>query len=419
MDTHRIGGFRLVTALCVGVYLFSAAFVGQTAIVHAEAASRTTAHPSSVRPDQVCLTWSDDPGTTQTIQWRTSPKVKKGVVQFYEESSQTDKYERKKAGMSVVEDPGTSNDPVNHRFTAVLDHLDPGTTYAYRVGGRKGWSEWFEFTTAPQTVEPFSFVYMGDPQAGLDTWGRLLHAAYERCPNAAFCVVAGVNVNRGNNRDEWDNLFHAAGGVFDRRPYVPALGNHDCPKEVGPRLYLELLALPENGPKTVAAERAYRLDYGNAMLLVLDSNSPPETQVAWIEEQLQTTQAVWKFAVYHHPAYSSAPKRDNPDIREQWGGLFDQYHVDIALQGHDHGYLRTKPMRAGKEAASPAEGTVYVVSVSGTKLYDVEQHDYAAKYIDHLSTYQVIDIQTENENRLTYRAYDMDGNLQDELVIVK
>jgi hypothetical protein len=91
----------------------------------------------------------------------------------------------------------------------------------------------------------------------------------------------------------------------------------------------------------------------------------------------------------------------------------------MALQGHDHGYLRTKPMRAGQEVASPAEGTVYVVSVSGTKLYDVEQHEYAAKSIEHLSTYQVIDIQTKDENKLTYRAYDMDGTLQDELVIVK
>ncbi len=134
---------------------------------------------------------------------------------------------------------------------------------------------------------------------------------------------------------------------------------------------------------------------------------------------MKSTKALWKFAVYHHPAYSSEPKRDNADVRERWGSLFDQYHVDMALQGHDHGYLRTKPMRGGKEVSSPAEGTVYIVSVSGTKYYEVGQFDYAEKIIGHLSTYQVIDIQTSPENKLTYRAFDIEGTVRDEFTIVK
>jgi len=385
---------------------------------YAESQIRTTAFPSSVQPDQLCLTWSGDPATTQTVQWRTSPKVKKGYVEYKEKTAQTKDCIKKTAIRYDLENAGTSNDPINHRFTAVLDGLTPGITYTYRAGSKKGWSEWAEFTTAPQTTAPFSFIYVGDLQVGLDTWGLLLHAAYKLHPEAAFYMVAGDNVNRGNYRHEWDNLFHAAEGVFDRRTYVPALGNHDC-KDGGPNLYLNLLTLPENSPKEIGPERTYCFNYGNALFLVLDSNSSVEKQRPWMEEQLKSTKATWKFAMYHHPAYSSAPKRDNVDVREKWGSLFDQYHLDMALQGHDHGYLRTKPMRAGKEAASPAEGTIYVVSVSGTKHYDVGQFDYAAKTLDHLSTYQLLDIQTSPENKLTYRAYDIDGKMQDELVIMK
>jgi hypothetical protein len=414
---HVIRFFTLFAIVSVGALLPCLGFLFLVPQAYAETA-RTTAFPSSTQPDELCLTWSGDPATTQAIQWRTSPHVEKGLVQFREKSTQASDCVERTAEMAKIEDPGTSNDPINHHFSAVLDNLKPGTSYAYRVGSQKGWSEWAEFTTAPRTATPFSFVYMGDPQVGLDTWGRLLHSAYERHPDAAFYVVAGDNVNRGCNRNEWDNLFHAATGVFDRRPYVPAIGNHDC-KENGPRMFLNLMALPENGPKEIGPERAYRLDYGNALVLVLDSNSSKEAQRPWIEEQLKSSKAMWKFAVYHHPAYSSAPERDNADVREEWGSLFDQYHLDMALQGHDHGYLRTKPMRAGKEAASYADGTVYVVSVSGTKLYDVAQHDYAVKTIDHLSTYQVIDIQSGKENKLTYRAYDIDGKVQDEFVIAK
>ena len=139
----------------------------------------------------------------------------------------------------------------------------------------------------------------------------------------------------------------------------------------------------------------------------------------WLEEQLKACQAVWKFAVYHHPAYSSAPRRDNIEVREIWGALFDRYHVDMALQGHDHGYLRTKPMRAGQAVSSPAEGTVYVVSVSGSKYYDVGSFDYADKTLDHVSTCQIIDIETGGANKLTYRAYDASGAVVDEFTIVK
>ena len=105
-------------------------------------------------------------------------------------------------------------------------------------------------------------------------------------------------------------------------------------------------------------------------------------------------------------------------VREHWGALFDKYHVDMALQGHDHAYLRTYPMKSEARVDSTAEGTVYVVSVSGTQYYQQGEFGYAEKAMTNLSTFQVLDIQIEG-NRLTYRAYDGDGTVVDELVIQK
>lgn len=412
----RSGGVSVVAAALLLVSELS--FQGAP-FVCAEPEVLVTEFPSAAQPDQVCLTWSGDPTTTQAIQWRTSPAIAAGAVQ-YRPANQPDAVPVEMiADTRVLEEPRVSNDPVNHRHAARLEGLTPGTTYAYRVGNGDAWSAWHEFTTAPGGVVPFSFAYMGDPQVGLDTWGGLVRGTFDRHPRASFVIVAGDNVNRGGNRDEWDNLFHAATGVFDRRPYVPALGNHDCRPPEGPRLYLDLLTLPENGPAAVGPERAYAFHYSNALFLVLDSNASIEAQAVWLEEQLKASQAVWKFAVYHHPAYSSAPRRDNIEVREIWGALFDRYHVDMALQGHDHGYLRTKPMRAGQAVSSPAEGTVYVVSVSGSKYYDVGSFDYADKTLDHVSTCQIIDIETGGANKLTYRAYDASGAVVDEFTIVK
>jgi len=403
----------LLTACLVLTVLFSAGVP-----IACAQGSRTTATPSTEKPDQVCLTWSADPGTTQTVQWRTSPKAKNGLVQFREKSADKNQYVEKTATEQDLEDQGTTNDPVNHRFTAVLDGLKPATAYTYRVGGDGGWSDWFDFTTAPQTAVPFSFVYMGDPQVGLEWWGKLLHAADAKFPNTAFYALAGDTVNAGNLRNLWDEFFTASTGVFDRRPVVPTLGNHDYSKEHDPFMYTKLFALPENGPAGSPPERNYTLRYSNALLLVLDSNQPTKQQAEWIDSQLAHTDATWKLALYHHPMYVSKANRDNEEIREFWMPVFDKYHLDMALQGHDHAYLRTYPMKEGHRVDSPKDGTVYVVSVSGTKHYEQDQHDYTEVGFTKTSTYQVLDIGL-NPNRLTYRAYDIDGNVKDELTIEK
>jgi len=384
---------------------------------------RWTAHPATDAPDQVVLTWSEDPCTTQTIQWRTGPRVTKGYVR-YQKKADLDRPgarspARLEADTTTLSTPIVLNDPVVHRHTAVLRGLQPDTTYVYAVGDGSagGWTPWRQFTTAPVGPRSFSFVYLGDAQNGLDRWGALLQSAFRARPDAAFYIMAGDLVNRGAARDEWDELFHYAGGVYDSRPLVPALGNHDC-QGGKPELYLKQFALPRNGPAGIQAERAYALRYGQALFLILDSNLPPHSQTNWLARQLARTDATWKFVVYHHPAYSSGGNRDNAALRAAWTPIFDAYHVDMALQGHDHAYLRTYPLKGGRRVASPKDGTVYLITFSGTKTYTQPPHDYTEVGFTKVPTYQVLDIQTGSD-RLVYRAYDAEGQLRDEMVITK
>jgi hypothetical protein len=380
---------------------------------------RETPYPATTAPDHIVLTWSGNPKTTQTVQWRTSRAVTDGMVQWKTASGEGDANEVA-AAMHVLEDKYLANDAINHRYTAVMEGLEPGTAYTYRVGSPEQdiWSDWAQFTTAPAETTPFSFIYMGDAQNGLDTWGQLIQKAYGNYPEAAFYVMAGDLVNKGNDRDDWDNFFQNATGVFNHRPIVPAIGNHECQGSEGPWMYLSLFDLPKTGPESIPAERAYTLEYSNALFIVLDSNLPPHQQAGWLEDQLANTKATWKFVVYHHPAYSSGPTRNNPLVRQQWGALFDKYHVDLALQGHDHAYLRTYPMKGDEAQDSPAGGTIYIVSVSGTKMYDQGDFDYTEVGFTNVSTYQVLDI-TIDGDKLVYKAYDVEGVVRDEFVIEK
>lgn len=386
---------------------------------------RLTDHPANKKPDQITLTWSDDPKTTQTIQWRTSIKVKKGAVRYAKKSDSSVlrargfKPRQVKASSVLLQTPNVLNDLQVMRHTAVLRGLEPDTTYIYMVGdgSDSGWSEEAEFTTAPAGTRPFSFIYMGDAQNGLDRWGTLLKNGFRQRPDAAFYIMAGDLVNRGADRDDWDSLFHNSTGVYDRRQLVPVIGNHEC-QGGHPSLYLKLFELMTNGPAEVEKERAYYFEYSNALFVVLDSNLAPASQTNWLEKVLSQSKATWKFVTYHHPAYSSGPKRDNITLRELWTPIFDKYQVDLALQGHDHAYLRTYPMYGQKPVKQGERGTVYIVSVSGTKMYEQDPRDYTEFGMTNVATYQVLDIQISGD-RLVYRAYDIDGKLRDELVIEK
>jgi len=380
-------------------------------------AFRETRDPATAAPDHVVLTWSEDPQTTQTIQWRTSTDVDTGVVAYGaagddfdpDAATRVDAQTKRMVTRMIV------NDPVVHRHTATLRNLAPGTTYAYAVGdGAGNWRETAVFTTAPAETVPFTFIYMGDAQNGLDTWGELAHKSIRAQPDAAFYVMAGDLVDRGNDRDDWDHFFMNAEGIFDRKQMISVPGNHEY-QGGAPAMYLDMFALPDESP---VGELNYSVRYSNAHFIMLDSNISPTRQNEWLENELKNSDATWKFVVYHHPAYSSSPTRNNPQIRRYWTPLFDKYHVDVALQGHDHAYLRTYPMNNEAPIDSAKDGTVYIVSVSGTKYYDQGDFDYKAFGMTNTSTYQVLDIRIDGDT-LTYRAYDIEGELRDEFVIEK
>jgi len=377
---------------------------------------RATDYPATETPDQITLTWPGDPANTLAVNWRTAPSVQEGAIEFRGDGGEAMAVS---ATYTAVEDELLENDPVVHRFTAELTGLSPDTTYEYRVGAAgDAWTDWTTFTTAPETAQPFSFIYLGDAQKGLDEWGDLVQKSFDQFPKMDFYIIAGDLVNDGDWRNEWDEFFAGGAGVFDRTPLVPCLGNHDVNDDLEAEFYLESFALPTNGPPNLDPERAYHFTYGNALFVVLDSNLPVETQSDWLEEVLSASDTTWKFAMYHHPAYSSRGVRDNEGVREQWGAVFDEHGVDIAFQGHDHAYLRTYPMRDGERVESPNDGTIYVVSVSGTKFYDQDEHDYTEIGFTETMTYQTIDIET-NPDRLVYKAYDLDGEVRDEFVIEK
>lgn len=386
---------------------------GRAREAHLLDAFRETAFPSSEMPDQVLLTWSDDPRTTMDIQWRTAPSFEEGIVEYW--AANTTDTLRLTVEAAVMEDRLLQNDRYIHRFTAKLKDLQPGTTYQYRIGsGDCQFSDRYAFSTSAAEERPFSFLWTGDVHNS-DIWGSMIQKAYHRHSNSAFYIAAGDLVNTGLHRDDWDKLMAYPGDVFAKIPFMAVPGNHDSQDGLGAWMYQEMFSYPDNGPSQEMSELTYAFSYQNALFLMIDVTLPIEEQTVWIEQQLRQSQEDWKFAVFHFPPYNAIELYQ--DIIDEWGPLFDKFHVDMVMSGHFHYYLRTKPINEGEVVKTPAEGTIYLMSVGTTgKNKDAAPEPYAEVQIgaDHL--YQHVEI---DGLKLRYTSYGADGEVKDRFEIQK
>lgn len=126
---------------------------------------------------------------------------------------------------------------------------------------------------------------------------------------------------------------------------VGTLGNHDVRVQQG-RYQFASLSMP--GP-------FYRRRFGGVDVFVLDSNNVNDAQTSWLERALAASNAPWKVAVFHHPAFTCGSYRSHRDVVRLWVPLFERYGVQLALSGHDHNYQRFAPRR----------GVTYVVHGGG------------------------------------------------------
>ena len=149
-------------------------------------------------------------------------------------------------------------------------------------------------------------------------------------------------------------------------------------------------------------------------------------QTEWLEDVLKNNPNKWTIAVFHHPVFSASRGRDNKKIRENWKPLFDKYNVDLALQGHDHSYTRgsvapyEKNILSGQNTKD-VTGTVYVVSVSGGKMYQLKSgwEDYEANRDKVGSRKQLFQVISIDGNKLSYKSYTALGELFDKFNLIK
>ncbi len=387
-------------------------------------------------PDHVVLTWTGDPGSSQTITWRSAAAINSGEVQYREAENSKAGYLSEKAAVkkfsTVTGDkPGSFN-----IFSVTLKGLKPDTRYVYRVISGTVPGQENSFSTGVTENEPFTFLIFGDSQSGdnnpiFSPWHETVAKAYAAHPEARFMINMGDLTETGMSYIHWDNWFSAAKDVLSRIPEMPIIGNHESVGETTaansakPLYYLEQFPLFQNGPKDLKGE-AYSYDYGNLHITVLNSeevyskDEVSRSQLNWLEQDLAASNKTWKLVFFHRAPFYNRAARSNEMVKKTFCPIIDKYHVDVVFNGHEHGIARTYPIRQEKMYSTPKDGTVYYTTGrSGNSVYnDLTKKFWDAFFYDPQDQpcYETVQV---NKNTLTINAYKQDGTLIDSYTIDK
>lgn len=385
-------------------------------------------------PDRIAVTWSDNPATSFSVTWRTSTDVSEAFAEITIAKASPDLSASSDTVLALTETVDLSfvkDEHMEANFHRVTFFgLQSDTLYAYRLGDGTNWSSWYQTRTASQEAEPFKFIYFGDAQNGLHShWARNIRMAYTIASDARFIVHAGDLVNIAHRDTEWGEWFEAAGWISGTLPAIPIPGNHEYQPYEGsigiPKLsalWRPQFTLPMNGVEGLE-ETTFYIDYQGVRIVGLNSNVKLDDQAPWLDEVLTNNPHKWALLTFHHPVFSSAGDRDNPKLRNLWKPIIDKHNVDLVMQGHDHSYARGRSINTGKGSNSRSpEGTVYVNSVSGSKMYRVSRDLWKDKNAEmeraaeNTQLFQVIEIDNDT---LRYQAFTATGLLYDAFDIVK
>lgn len=395
-------------------------------------------------PQRIVLSCAADPAHAMTATWRTTEPLNTPCAEIVVMNPAPDFDKRADAVEATHIPVDLGNNQKAFHYQVRFEDLKPATEYCYRVGDGATWSEWNTFRTAAAKPEPFRFLYFGDEQNDIRSkCARVFRTACRYAPDARFLLHAGDLVTEGWDDALWSEWCAALGFISAAIPSIATPGNHDMhrassescsdqARRASPQYHAHL-AMPLNGPEGIEPLQgeAFYVDYQGVRIISINANAyvnddseselhqrVADAQLLWLDQVLANNPNHWTIVTHHQPIYSAGKDRDNKALREALVPLYDKYHVDLVLQGHDHHYARSQRLVDSHPVNADQPGTTYVVSVCGSKMYPKNPmfESLMVTMVGELQMFQVI---TVDGDTLTLDAYSVDGKKIDSFDLKK
>ena len=255
-----------------------------------------------------------------------------------------------------------------HYNHVTVTGLAPNTTYYYTVEKNGVQTEVETYQT--RSFDTVKMLYVGDPQIGASKgqpqgsetlaaesgaantaarndafgWNRTLEAALAQDPDVSFIISAGDQVNKTGQAKEEEYAGYLSPDVLASLPVATTIGNHDSlnPDNM---YHFNNPNATENGATQAGGD--YYYFYGNGLFIVLNTNNynVAEHEQTIREAIASDPDAAWRIVTIHQDICGSGLDHSDTDgmiLRTQLTPIFDEYDIDVVLQGHDHTYSRSK-----------------------------------------------------------------------------
>ena len=229
-------------------------------------------------------------------------------------------------------------------------------------------------------------------------------------------------------------------GGIDPQKIKISFGNHEFEDESLLKQYMEYTNLDK---------QYYSFDRNNVHFISMATEIPFEQgseQFEFVNHDLmksKTNPSIdWIIVYYHAPMYTSETHHEGLEsFRDLYHSLFNEYGVDLVLQGHVHNYQRTYPLIYNSENPSNPtitqsailsngdnqeniyvnpEGAIFaIVGTGGRELHGLDDQAYFTA--NQLEEHGFLELKTTNNGKsLVGQIYSNDGNIiKDKFIIEK
>jgi hypothetical protein len=334
--------------------------IATAAVPPVAGASRRRAGAADGTPEQIHLTWGDDPARSVVVSWASpgqalAPRVRIGQRVI---PAATRGHAAPRGGQAAW------------TYHALVDGLRPGATYGYAVtaDNDRNAADPFSatFRTAPEGRAVFRFTSFGDlVAANARRAGGFGQSADAVGPVEAFqplfhllnADLADADLSPAAQPQAWRDFGNSVQASAANRPWMPVPGGHGAEladQDQALASYLDRYSLPGNGAPGFEG-RWYEFRVGTAAFICLSGDDVKRgysggTQTRWLEATLAAARRDasidWVVVQLHQCACSSSGAADDDlGLRQRWLPVFDRYEVDLVLGGHGDGYERSFPVR--------------------------------------------------------------------------
>jgi uncharacterized protein (TIGR03437 family) len=209
----------------------------------------------------------------------------------------------------------------------------------------------------------FEFLAFGDSGTGSVAQAQLAKRMLEH--PASFVLHTGDLVYPAGTYERYESLYFAYYEELMRyAPFFPCPGNHDY-YEASCIPYRALHSVPGETVRSQDQGRYYSFDWGNAHIVSLDTNDSlfeavngTGEMLRWLDADLAASHKFWRIVMVHHSAYAEGAHSGELEgklIREHVSPILEKHGVPLVLNGHEHSFQRSIPIR----------GTTYVTTGGG------------------------------------------------------